>query len=73
MILHVEVAIAPASTPYQRTEIHVLVSKGVKVLTMFILDEITKSTDEHLEAFAKDGLRTLCIAKKVKYLFCILG
>ena len=29
------------------------------------LDEIVKNTDEHLEGFAKDGLRTLCIAKRV--------
>lgn len=27
-------------------------------------EEIIENTDEHLESFAKDGLRTLCIAKK---------
>lgn len=31
----------------------------------YYLDEVVKNTDEHLEGFAKDGLRTLCIAKRV--------
>lgn len=36
------------------------------IMLMFYLDELQQVTDAHLEVFAREGLRTLCVAKRVK-------